>query len=97
MDFNQIILNIKHWILSSNEFNDMNILFKEETNYDNIKVISIDIDSEDKLGLIIIYEDFHLYFDFISKNDKQMKSYNWSEKYKDLEEIKMKILNSIKQ
>lgn len=97
MDFNEIIYEIKKWLSSSNIFTDMNIILKEEINFDNIQTLTIDLEDDNNLGTIIIYEDYHLFFDFISKNDEHMKSYNWSDIFLDFENLKSKIENSFEK
>lgn len=91
MDFNKISYEIKKWLSSSNIFRDINIILKEEINFDNIQTLTIDLEDDNNLGIIIIYEDYYLFFDFISKNDEQMKSYNRSDNFLDFENLKLKI------
>ncbi|GIM53344.1 hypothetical protein CAPN004_23730 [Capnocytophaga cynodegmi] len=97
MDFDKIILDTKDWFLNLNKFKEKNIIFIEEKNFEGIRTFTINIEDNNNLGIIIIYRDNYLFFDFLSKNDEQMKSYNWSDNFTDLEDIKEKILNSIEQ
>lgn len=91
MDFNKIKKEIKEWSLPFAKEQNIKFLFKEEINFENINTLTIDIEDTEGLGLIIIYEDKNLFFDYIKKSDIDMKTINWSEKYTDINDIKVKI------
>jgi hypothetical protein len=87
--------NIKKWLKDLDRLKSSTIRLNDEINFDNVKTITIDIESERDLGIIIIYQDGYLFFDFMSKDDLLMKSNNWSDKYIDFNQLKTKIENAI--
>jgi hypothetical protein len=87
MDYN----NVKTWMTELEPLKSSNLNFREEINFDNVKTVTVDIESENDMGIIIIYLDGHVFFDFMSKNDPMMKSHNWSENYIDFYDLKEKI------
>lgn len=102
MDFNELLLNLKRWFKSLNEIKEAQIFFREEIYreempFADVSVLKIEVEDINNSGIILIYKDNYLYFDYISKNDESMKSHNWSERYTDLQDIKSKILEFIKK
>ncbi|MEY8779624.1 hypothetical protein AB9K32_04315 [Allomuricauda sp. XS_ASV26] len=95
MDFNNTKTEIKMWFENLNEIKNANLTFKEEVNFQNIRTLAIDLENKSNMGIVIIYEDSHLFFDFMSKDDSEMKSYNWSEKFNNLENLKERIEESL--
>ncbi|MBV7441292.1 hypothetical protein KRX57_07650 [Weeksellaceae bacterium TAE3-ERU29] len=102
MDFNELLLNVKEWFKSLIEMKDAQIFFteeiyREEKRFADVSVLKIEIEDKNNSVIILIYKDNYLYFDYLSKNDESMKSNNWSERYTDLQDIKLKILKSIEK
>ena len=91
MDFNTNKTEIRAWILLLDILKNSKFKFKEEKNFHDIQTITIDIESENNLGLIIIYQDNNLFFDFMSKKDPEMRSFNWSDYYEDFNQMQLKI------
>ncbi|TAF63307.1 MAG: hypothetical protein EAZ55_14035 [Cytophagales bacterium] len=60
---------------------------KEEKNQESVTIIVIDIDYENSVGLVIIYEDGYIYFDCLNKNDETLKNENWSIQFSSVEDI----------
>ena len=82
MDFNDnaiidkiMFLSQEHLLPKKAEFS-----IKTSTNQDNVRILELDIDSPDTIGLVIIYEDGHVFFNYINKNDETMNNVNWSNK-----------------
>ncbi|MDF0716490.1 hypothetical protein PY092_10045 [Muricauda sp. 334s03] len=95
MEFNKTKTEIKQWFQDLMGKEITHIEFKEEINFQNVQTLSIDFESKISLGIIIIYEDNHLFFDFMKKNDSEMKSSNWSEVFFDQEDLKERIEKSL--
>ncbi|MEO2050189.1 MAG: hypothetical protein ABGX00_00380 [Allomuricauda sp.] len=95
MEFNKTKTEIKQWFQDLMGKEITHIEFKEEINFQNVQTLSIDFESKISLGIIIIYEDNHLFFDFMKKNDFEMKSNNWSEVFFGIEDLKEKIEKSL--
>jgi len=93
-NMSQFTSDIKNWIQSLKILHGTTIKFKEEVNFDDVEVLSIELDNENTTAVIVIYSDNNFFFDFMSKNDKKMISYNWSNHYKDFQDLTDKILES---
>lgn len=92
---NSYFQTLEIWMKKFSLLDGASFRFKEETNWDNIEVFSIEIESPKTLGIIIVYADNHLYFDYLSKTDESLTSHNWSEDFQDYDDLKMKIELSI--
>ena len=49
MDFDKIILDIKNWFLSLNAFEEKNVIFTEEKNFEGIKTFTINVEDSNNL------------------------------------------------
>jgi hypothetical protein len=90
-NFNLYCQALLTWMEKCSLLDGASFQFKEETNWENIEVFSINLESSKSLGIIIIYADNHLHFDYLSKTDESLASHNWSEDFQDYDDLKKKI------
>jgi len=97
MDSNHMINknDIVSWLQGLKLLQGSSIISKEEKSWSNFDVISIEIENENSMGIIIVYEDNQVYFNFMNKKDESLTNYDRSEKYQDYGDLIEKIEQSL--
>jgi len=89
MDFKENLIKEKIDVLTRKKLSPKKASFSvvEKINQENVNIIEIDIDCENSIGLVIIYEDGYIFFNYLNKKDEKMKNESWSKKVDSVEEV----------